>query len=313
VPDGVYTVRLHAVDAYGQTADTSVQLGVDTRTPGALTTPASGDTLAGLARFAFTPTSGLSVNQISISFDTGVGAPMYNASPDGVWRTSIYTGSLQNGPATLRTTVSYTDPFGVQHSWSAPVTPVTIDVTSLPLTVTPDPASGPAPLSTTFHIDTSDPDARTVHYTVDFGDGTTTNGDVDQPYPTTDVTHTYNQPGAYRAIVTVTNSAGAASTQAVDISAAGATNSPPTATLSLEGGYLSISGRMRKCLLWRAGTIRRPLLRSRSGFRTTSHVGTIWIGYGGVMGGAVRPVGVSGVGSSLPAVASAPGVVAKRR
>ena len=234
VPDGVYTVQLHAVDAYGQTADASVQLGVDTRTPGALTTPAAGDTLAGLARFVFTPTSGFSLDDVYLSFDTGGSASIYNASPDGVWRTSVYTGSLQSGPAKLYTTVQYTDPFGVAHTWSAPVTPVTIDVTSLPLTVTADPASGPAPLATTLHIDTSDPAARSVHYTVDFGDGTNTSGDVSPPYPTTDVAHTYSQPGAYRAVVTVTNDAGAASTQAVDISATGRQNSPPTATLSLD-------------------------------------------------------------------------------
>ena len=49
VADGVYTVRLHAVGANGQTADASVQLGVDTRTPGSLTRPSPGDTLSGSA------------------------------------------------------------------------------------------------------------------------------------------------------------------------------------------------------------------------------------------------------------------------
>ena len=31
VPDGVYTVNVHAVDGTGQTADDTVQVGVDTR------------------------------------------------------------------------------------------------------------------------------------------------------------------------------------------------------------------------------------------------------------------------------------------
>ena len=57
----------------------------------------------GLARFVFTPTSGFAINYVNLSFDTGGSASIYNASPDGVWRTSIYTGALRNGPANLYT------------------------------------------------------------------------------------------------------------------------------------------------------------------------------------------------------------------
>lgn len=39
VTDGVYTLRLHAVDGTGATGDATARLGVDTRTPGALTSP----------------------------------------------------------------------------------------------------------------------------------------------------------------------------------------------------------------------------------------------------------------------------------
>src|SRR4029453_5758935 len=46
--------------------------------------------------------------------------------------------------------------------------------------------------------------------------------------------HTYTGPGAYRAVVTVTNSAGASSTRAVDVTATGGTNTAPTAGLTLD-------------------------------------------------------------------------------
>ena len=235
VADGAYSLRLHAVDGAGQSGDASSRLGVDTRTPGALTTPAAGDTLAGLATFAFQPTSGFPVDRVDLSFDTGGGASIHNASPDGVWRTSMFTGSLKNGPAVLHQSIRYNDPLGVSHTWTGPDTPVVIDVTALPLAASADPATGPAPLATTFRIDTSDPQARTVHYTIDFGDqSATAEGDIASPYAAIEVAHTYANPGAYRAVVTVTNSAGASSTRAVDVTATGGTNTAPTAGLTLD-------------------------------------------------------------------------------
>ncbi|WP_166680250.1 PKD domain-containing protein [Kribbella sp. VKM Ac-2566] len=235
VADGVYTVRLHAVDSAGKTGDDTVEIGVDTRTPGSMTAPKPGDTLAGLATLAFQPTSGYPVSQVSAYFNTGGGATIYNASPDGSWRTSLYAGTLQSGPATLQTVVSSIDPFGVGHSWVATDVPVVVDVTALPLTVAATPATGPAPLQTTLHIETSDPAARTVHYSVNFGDGGSgASGDVAAPYTPVEVPHTYANPGVYRAVVVVTNSAGAASTRAIDIPVAGTANTAPTAGLSLD-------------------------------------------------------------------------------
>jgi PKD repeat protein/flagellar hook assembly protein FlgD/pimeloyl-ACP methyl ester carboxylesterase len=233
VPDGIYTLHIHAVDATGQTADTSTRLGIETQIPGALTEPAAGETLAGLARFAFKPTAGFSIDEVELSFDTGGSATIYNASPDGEWHTSMYTGELVSGPASLSMTVVYTDPFGVTHYWTGPVVPVTIDVTNLPLTFTADSTSGPSPLATAFHIETSDPDARTVDYTLAFGDGTSTEGEVSPPYTAIEVAHTYEQPGVYQAIATITNGAGAASTKEIDIDASAPANTAPTAMLSL--------------------------------------------------------------------------------
>jgi PKD repeat protein/flagellar hook assembly protein FlgD len=235
VVDGVYVAHLTARNAAGDSGDATIRIGVDTRSPGALSTPVPGDTLAGLARFAFQPTAGLVPDQVDISFDSGNRIAIHNASADGLWRTTMYTGSLPNGPATLTTSVSYRDPFGASHAVDAAKVDVVVDNTALPLAVTADPPAGAAPLATTFHITTSDPQARSVHYTVNFGDGTPpAAGDIDSPYPATDVAHTYRDPGAYRAVVTVTNSAGASSTQTVDLSASGAGNTAPTATLELD-------------------------------------------------------------------------------
>jgi PKD repeat protein/pimeloyl-ACP methyl ester carboxylesterase len=233
VPDGVYTVKIHAVNASGLSAETSTEVGVETATPGELSQPAAGETLAGLARFAFTPTSGFDIDEVRLNFDTGGSTTIYNSSPDGQWHTSMYTGELASGPANLSTTVMYTDPFGVAHNWTAPVTPVTIDVTSLPLTFTADSKSGLAPLSTTFHIETSDPDARTLHYTLAFGDGTSTEGETSPPYTVLEIAHTYEHPGAYQAIATVTNDAGGASNRSIDIDATAPANEAPTAELAL--------------------------------------------------------------------------------
>ena len=115
VTAGVYTLRLHAVDAGGRTGDASVRLGVDPRIPGALTSPAAGETLAGLARFVFQPTSGFGLDEVQLSFDTGGSARIFNASPDGTWRTSMYTGDLKDGPTSLRMAVRFSDSFGATH------------------------------------------------------------------------------------------------------------------------------------------------------------------------------------------------------
>src|SRR5205085_2205803 len=126
----------------GQTGDDTVTVGVDSRVPGTLTAPKAGDTVAGLAVFAFQPTSVYPVTEVSLGFDTGsAGLNIFNASPDGVWRTSAYTGSLPSGPNVLRPFVTSTDAFGATHYWAAPGTPLVIDSTSLPLAVSADPDS----------------------------------------------------------------------------------------------------------------------------------------------------------------------------
>ncbi len=239
VPDGVYTITITAQDAYGQTGSASTQVGVDTRTPGVLTAPASGANLEGLIHFIFTPTPGINITAVYLTFSTGGSAEIYNASPDGTWQTTMYASTLQNGPAILSAQVQYTDPFGAAHDWSLPTVPVTINTTALPLTLTATPTSGPTPLSMTFQLTSSDPDAGAVQYTLDFGDGTSTSGHITPPYGTVTIPHTYTAPGQYEGVAVVGNATGAAATASVSLNAtaSGPTNvATPTLSGTLQEG-----------------------------------------------------------------------------
>jgi PKD repeat protein len=82
------------------------------------------------------------------------------------------------------------------------------------------PASGYAPLSVTFVVGATDPDAGdTPHYDLDFGDGTThATGGAGGAVP-----HGYENAGSYTATLTVTDGHGAASTATTAIEA----SSPP--------------------------------------------------------------------------------------
>ncbi|GAA3031594.1 PKD domain-containing protein [Actinokineospora globicatena] len=235
VPDGEYTVRVRATGGTGRYTEGDVRVGVDSRIPGRVISPQAGDTLTGAASAVFAPTSGFPVGVVDITFDTGGATAIHGPSEDGLWRTTFHTGTLTPGPATMHTTVSWTDAFGMYHAWFAPQIAVAIDSVALPLSVSANPASGPAPLATTLRIDTSEPRAGTVHYTVSFGDGTPdAHGDISSPYATTQVPHTYATPGVRRAVVTVTNDAGASTSKTVDITATGAANTAPTASLTLD-------------------------------------------------------------------------------
>ncbi|WP_026421932.1 PKD domain-containing protein [Actinokineospora inagensis] len=232
--DGVYTLHIKVTGATGRFTEDSVQVGVDRRTPGALIAPKAGDTLAGRATIVFQPTQDFPLTQVDATFDTGGGASIYGPSPDGQWRTTVNAGALTAGAANLRTSVLSTDPFGNVHRWFAPEIPVSIDSTALPLTVSADPLTGPAPLATTLRVDTSEPRGQVVHYTANYGDGATASGDIASPYSTTELRHTYNAPGVFHTVVTVTNSTGATTTKSVDIVVSGRANTAPTATYALD-------------------------------------------------------------------------------
>ncbi|WP_158102751.1 PKD domain-containing protein [Lentzea kentuckyensis] len=234
VPDGVYTVRFHVTDSAGRTADATIRSGVDSRVPGQVIAPVPGATLAGLATLAVQPVSGLALYQVDMCFRSGRCATVYGASPDGVWRTSVFTGTLPSGVNSLRPSFYWIDAFGYGHGWSAPEFPVVIDNLSVPLSVTATPATGAAPLDTALSVETSEPQGRTLHYTVNFGDGSSTlSGDIATPYQVLTLRHTYANPGVYRAVVSVANSSGASAVRSVDVTVSGGANTAPVPNLAV--------------------------------------------------------------------------------
>ncbi len=72
-----------------------------------------------------------------------------------------------------------------------------------------------------------------------------------------------------------------------------------------EGGYLSISGRMGRCLRSWAGTIRAPTGSCWPGSLTMTGAGTTWTGCGGARGGVAPRAGAGGAGCWLTGGASA--------
>ncbi len=204
---------------------------MDSRIPGALTEPASGDTVAGLARFVLTPTAGVDITQARVCFSTGGCFYMYNASPDGTWRTTTFTGQLTQGPATLSWYVVYRDPLGVQKTWTGPSFPVTIDTTGIPLEVSVSPAEGVRPLATEFTIEASEPNSQPLTYNVTFDDGQTASGTMIAPYEPITVQHTYENSGVFHAVVSVSNGVGGAALKTITITV----EDPPELTVSKAG------------------------------------------------------------------------------
>jgi PKD repeat protein len=92
------------------------------------------------------------------------------------------------------------------------------------------PRSGSAPLAVTFSSAGSrDADGSIVGWTWNFGNGVTSSA----PNPV----HTYTVPGTYTAMLTVTDNAGATSTQAVTITV----SAPPAAASTVSVGGLDLS------------------------------------------------------------------------
>jgi PKD repeat protein len=86
------------------------------------------------------------------------------------------------------------------------------------------PTAGVAPLTVQFSSYASDPDGWVTGYYWNFGDGAT----AYDPYPV----HTYTTPGVYTVWLTVTDDTGLSAWAAVNVSATGGENLPPTVTVS---------------------------------------------------------------------------------
>ena len=92
-----------------------------------------------------------------------------------------------------------------------------------------DPLGGPAPLKVQFSSKRStDPEKSIVGYAWDFGDGSSDGSGSSQANPT----HTYAENGVYTAVLTVTDSAGATSSDSLEIAVG---SSPPQAKILAPG------------------------------------------------------------------------------
>ena len=131
LPDGTYTATATATDSGELAGSFDVQVTLDTRVPATLTAPAAGTTLAGRPRFEVKPTQGFTgLSQINLSLATTqktVSFGIFNASADGVWRTTYPMGSLTKGAATLRSTMYWTDAFGQSHTYTSAPVEVAVD------------------------------------------------------------------------------------------------------------------------------------------------------------------------------------------
>ena len=225
VPDGAYTVHIVATNSGGQSSY-DFERDVASGTPGQITTPTTGATLSGLAQLVFTPdpTFGtkFTLSRVDSCLSTGGCATMFDAGPNGTWPTTELTGSLRAGPATLNTTVSFTDPLGNTDTWSDSGIAVSVNTTAVPLQLSATPTAGSAPLPMTLGLTTSDPNGLALTYTVDYGDGGSTDtGTISDPYSPIQLAHTYEKAGTYKIDVVVSDGNGGVAHKTVGIVVSG--------------------------------------------------------------------------------------------
>jgi flagellar hook assembly protein FlgD len=143
LPDGRYTVHVHAVPTRGDTtpADASWTLIVLRALPGAITTPHAGDTIGGSTDVTFTPAPAFP-HPISsfFSFASGCrGTTATAPASDGTLVSTLDATGCTTGSNTIRGVANYTDDLGVTHGYPVPGVGVEVGATALSLT-----ASAPA-------------------------------------------------------------------------------------------------------------------------------------------------------------------------
>ena len=127
---------------------------------------------------------------------------------------------------TLTVTFNATDPqpgtYTLGISTSSDTTAVTSPPYSIGLSVklSASPASGAAPLQTSFTIAPTDPTGGKVTYSLAFGDGAATTGTIVAPYSPVTVDHTYVA-GFYTPTVQVTDTGGQAAKDSASVTAVG--------------------------------------------------------------------------------------------
>ncbi len=121
VPDGLYDVTVHAVDANGTSADGLFHTQVITEPIGQLSAPTAGSTVSGTIDYDFVPNAAYTVTAVSFPCATGV------VQGDGSWQGSANSAScFSNGANTVAASVSWTDSFGYTHYDSSPSVPITV-------------------------------------------------------------------------------------------------------------------------------------------------------------------------------------------
>ena len=230
LPSGAYTLVTSVTDAGGQTGTLETPLLIDTRVPGTLTTPTAGSTLAGRPTFEFTPTAsfpGISEVNVTLAAQPTASFGIYNASADGVWRTTYPMGGLTRGSAELGWTVSWRDQFGQQHAYAPKPIEVAIDPVSMPLEASLDPATGTAPLTTTLNVKASDPNGRALSLQVNWGDDANQQQTINDPYDPVSLQHEFTEPGTYNVFVSASNGAGGYASQTIPLTVGGKPNAAP--------------------------------------------------------------------------------------
>jgi PKD repeat protein len=155
------------------------------------------------------------------TFDFGDGSAVVGPQA-GATATHTYANT-----GTFTVTVTVTDSGGLSSTKTATVTVVSDAPPVAKLTVTP--SSGAAPLAVTADASAStDTDSTKIaSYTFDFGDGSAAVG----PQAGATATHTYSNTGTFTAKVTVTDSAGLASTASSTVTVV--SDAPPVAKLTV--------------------------------------------------------------------------------
>ncbi|MGO9456416.1 MAG: PKD domain-containing protein, partial [Acidimicrobiales bacterium] len=153
----------------------------------------------------------------------------------GPFSTQTYLNDYGNGSSP--TASPYTDPIGrdycpdgttcsyriraiigtgaTQSAWSAWVGE------GLPTGISADPTSGPAPFATSFTLTLGDPSGSPVHYSVSFGDGSSTSGEVSSPYASVKIDHTYSTAGTFTVGVYTSDSSDTRGSAILQVTATG--------------------------------------------------------------------------------------------
>ena len=228
LPAGQYTIAYTATDTVGNATTKVGELVLDDTVPGALTTPSDGGTLVGTAPFLYEPTAGVDIQQVDISVGN-TGISIYNASPDGLWRTTFPVGTIPPGQQRLITTTYWVDSAGTWHSFRSAESIVGVDPSAIPVEIAVDLDGDVAPTTAKVKVTTSHPRGESVNVSVNWGDGSAIDRHiVESPYGPPTYEHTYTKAGRHTIVVTTSDEEGAFASASRAVTITSPRNDPPT-------------------------------------------------------------------------------------